>query len=257
MAYVLRDWQLISHIGNNDEPWHSVTGKVYGRPGWKEGKRLYSSEIKSVEMKEGMISIQTLNSIYECAEDEHTYSRKDSGALKELLGEAARQRILEAVQEKGEERRQFLLSKLPADTNKALIFVMSDAERFYFESALIVKDGVAEIVADYHVHVGMIQDSVLIGDMDHFDFRFFPYKGNRLKYYAWDESYEPIYVSNNGVECIEVDCPYGAFLIKPGCLEILEKDNSEAMTQEHITPAIDKYTVWEASVDEDGTVSYT
>lgn len=257
MEYVLKDWQLISHMGNGDKPWHSVAGRVYGRPGWKEGKRLYSSEIKSVEMTAGMISIQTLNSIYECAEDEHAYFGKDADALNELLGEAARQRILEAAQEKGEERRRLLLTKLPADTDKALIFVMSDAERYYFESALIVKESATEIVADYHVHVGMIQDSVLIGDMDHFDFRFFPYKGNRTKFYAWDDAYEPVYVFNNGVEHIEVDCPYGAFLIKPGCLELLHNDNEGALTKEHIAPAIDKYTVWEVSVDENGTVSYT
>ena len=256
MAYVLKNWQLIKHLGNDDIPWYSVTGNVYGRSGWQEGKKLFSSEIKSVEMVEGIVCIQTRNSTYHCAENDHAYSGKDADALKELLGENEMRQIMDMAQEKEANRRRFLLSKIPMESNKALMFVMSDSESFYFESALIVKDGGTEIVTDYHVHVGMIQDSVLIGDMDHFDFRFFPYKGNRLKFYAWAETYEPVYVYNEGIQPIEVDCPYGDFLVEPGTMELLDKSNTGAMISEHIAPGIDKYTVWDTEIDENGNVSY-
>ena len=96
----------------------------------------------------------------------------------------------------------------------------------------------------------------MIGPDDKWDFRFFTYTGNRLKFYMWDDGYGPAYAYNSGNGLLEVECPKGNFLIKPGTLELLHENNTVAMTDKHIAPAIGRYSIMEAHVDENGMVWY-
>ena len=156
-----------------------------------------------------------------------------------------------------EDTIQRLTDLLPPDGSDAKLFVLDSEASYYFVAELIRKDGRTDYSTGHYIHSGHIQDSVLIGNGDAWKFRFFPYKGKRLSFYDWDKESEPVYIYNAGREQLEVDCYAGNFLIEPGTVELIGAENTEAQIKEHIAPAIDRYTVWEAHVDEDGTVYYT
>ena len=72
----------------------------------------------------------------------------------------------------------------------------------------------------------MIQDSVLIGDMESMDFRFFPYYGNKISFYVWRTTCRTVYVYNLGPEPIRFECLAGDYLIPSGTVKKLNRDRS-------------------------------
>lgn len=255
MAYTLKDWYIMKCRDNGES--YSVVGHVYGRHGWEDGKKLRSSEIVNSESKDGFVIIRTQNSEYHCAESDYRFPPKNLDVLKQLLGEETCIRVGKGIMEKEEMAKRELEAMLPGDGGDVLLLSMAGEASYYFRAALIRKNGETAYSTSHYIHSGMLQDSVLIGDGDEWRFRFFPYKGNRLKFYAWDKESEPVYIYNSGSEPLEADCEAGIFLIQPGCVELISEENTEALITEHIAPAIDRYTNWEAHVEEDGHVYYT
>ena len=151
---------------------------------------------------------------------------------------------------------EMIRQMLPQGLKKAIVFVFSSEKSFYLDGTLYLNDGDAEYRKEKYIHGGMFQDSVLIGTGDKWDFRFFPYTGNRLEFYMWDDGYGPAYAFNSGNELMEVDCPNGNFLIKPGALELLIENNTDVLTDKHIAPAINRHSIIDAHVDEKGMVWY-
>ena len=145
------------------------------------------------------------------------------------------------------------------ETGIGTIFIFSDRKDYYLDCFIIKAPEEDPVVYDaYRVKQGMFQDEVFcrIRDDHLFDFRFFPYKDNRLKFFGWSDDYRPVYVMNEGEKDLEVDTPFGYFLIPPG--EILEckRGQEKYRIGKPIVPAIDKYCVNDVCVYEDGTVVY-
>ncbi len=136
---------------------------------------------------------------------------------------------------------------------------------YYIKSIFMKRAGVCKYSEEYGVHVGTFQDSVFIDRFreeddlngeNELDFRFFPYSGNRLKFYSWYGFDGEIYAKNSGKEEIEVDTPAGKFLIPPEKCYPLMPHSLIGRIQKSIAPSIDKYCIWDAQVDENGLVSY-
>ncbi len=139
------------------------------------------------------------------------------------------------------------------------VFVFSDKKDYYLDCFIIKAPEEEPVIYDTcRVKQGMFQDEVFcqIKDDPLFDFRFFPYKNNRLKFFSWSDDYRPVYLVNEGEKGLETDTPFGYYLIPPG--EILEckKGQEKYRIEKPVVPAIDRYCVNDVYVHEDGSVSY-
>ena len=271
-GYILKHWYIDRKrrdLKDNPKGYSILHGNVFGRPGWPDGEPMHSSPIVRSKIEEDTLIIYTENSTYRCQFEDSNHEYMDKAALSEWIEEpvdAFISRLQRHVQRKQNHDKDLMLSLLPKDRQSSKAFLMNfspDAE-YYFVSMLLVKNGKAYYSEDYDVHVGMFQDSILLGidemyedQIWHgFDFRYFPFGGNRLEFYVWDKEKEPVFVYNSGKEGIEVDCPYGKFIVLPGETEVLAKYNTQARIDDSIAPSIDKHNQWDAKVYPNGMVGY-
>lgn len=271
--YDLRHWYFDKKrrdLGKNPKGYVILHGNVYGRPGWPEGEPLHSSPITRVEVEDESLAAYTMNSIYRCRFEDCNTCRMDRSALAEWIPEPVGDfmgKLADFVRSKEERDKADMLSRLPEDKRytRAFIINFSSVADYYFESMLLVHNGSVYYSTDYDVHVGMFQDSVLLGGHDMYmddiwrklDFRFFPFGGNRLEFYVWDRKRQPVYVYNSGHEAIEVDCPYGKFMVLSGETQLLSKENTSARIEESIAPSIDRHNLWETHVYANGVIGYS
>ena len=146
------------------------------------------------------------------------------------------------------------------------VLSFSSAEGYYIRTATVVKPNGEVQDVPYRVHQGMFQDSVLLRGkrtdpfMRDFEFCFFPYAGNRLRFYTWTKVFEPVYLANEGNDDLEIDTPYGDFLIPAGA-SILVSRSAEHLDRyridQPIAPPVDRHNANIAHVYTDGSVSYS
>lgn len=139
------------------------------------------------------------------------------------------------------------------------MFIFSDRKDYYLDRFIIKAPEEEAVTCDrYHVKQGMYQDSVhcKIKEDPFFDFRFLPYKDNRLKFYSWSHDYRPVYLVNEGEKDLEIDTPFGYYLIPAGEMLECKKDQEKYRIEKPIVPAIDKHGVNDVFVYEDGRVAY-
>ena len=164
------------------------------------------------------------------------------------------------------DRECLLLAEAAAEEEMCLVFEFSTEEDYYFKAIYVKWDGEEHYSRGHHVHVGTFQDSVLIENIyeeefddyeKDFDYRFFPYKGNYLRFYSFSDFEGTIFVKNSGEQELEVELPFGRFLIPPKACMRVGLDVEEGRITERKKPAIDKYSVWEPVLKENGVVAYT
>ena len=136
-----------------------------------------------------------------------------------------------------------------------------EKEPYYFREMMMVQGEEEEFLPSGSeiIHVGTFQDSVILGKVLGrilADFRFFPYKDNRVHFYSWDRKKEPVYVWNSGEHDLEVDTPHGWFLVPAGECHRMGPEPDLPRLEKPVVPAIDRYCVWDVKVDEEGRVSY-
>ena len=221
MSYILKNWSLRSLSGGQKELSFMVCGRVYGRPGWGDGSKLCSTEIQEVTIENDEVIITTKNSVYCCPMSEHHCPVEDIELQQRFFDEASRGKIETASACRYEQNIQALATKLPAEEKEAILFVVSSQADYCFEGLLLKNGKDIRFISDYHVHTGMIQNSVLIGDMESIDFRFFPYYGNKISFYVWRTTCRTVYVYNLGPEPVRFECLAGDYLIPPGMVEKL------------------------------------
>lgn len=150
----------------------------------------------------------------------------------------------------------------PKDIDKGIMFVFSDEEDYYIDSFIVKEtDKEAVLYRKYSVKLGTYQDSVYLytGDsryLSKLKFQFFPYAGNRLKFCSWQREYEPIYIFNASESELEVDVPYGKYLIPAKTRILCGKEEMKYRIDKPIVPSIDKHNVNDVYVFEDGHIGY-
>lgn len=235
----------------------------------QEGHRVYTTHVQNVQIDGDALIIKTRNSKYRAAYEDHNTQINDEKRLAELFGISgidpdaammAAQRIKSLSQEAELRHIRELAGKFEGD---GTIFEFAAGEEHYIRGYLTRKGRKTRSRMDYDLHVGMFQDSVLLsfsympGEMYYdFDFRFFPYKGNRIEFYDWADPYEPVYFYNSGIEAIEADTPNGQFLLPAGETVLISKENTDHQIEDPIAPAVDRYSVFESNVYSDGAVTY-
>ena len=150
---------------------------------------------------------RTKNSEYHCRLDEASFELFDEQGQVLLPG-------FENLREKYERRLE-----VPGQEDGALIVLDSEAE-YYFVGAAYRCGGEVIEVRVPSVHLGMVQDSVLMGCFiertgQAIDYRYFPFSG-KVKFYAWANELDT-YITNAGTEKIKVEVKGQENLMEPGC----------------------------------------
>lgn len=214
--------------GNNEIV---ALGYVYSNESFFDGQGIHTSWIKEVIKKDDILLLKTMNSVYECSLAEHCVDMSDLNetAVKEKLShlgniEDLKKEMEEARKAKRKKEEEALKSLIPEEQDNVMIMEFSDEQPDYFMSMLIKRNGVIRYLKDYTVHVGMVRDSVLIGDYDNWDmpleeridFRFFPLMYYEIEFYMWCGFTGDVYGKNSGSSKLVLDTPSGRFVIPPG-----------------------------------------
>lgn len=150
----------------------------------------------------------------------------------------------------------------PKQIEKGILFIFSDEKEYYIDSFIIKeKDEKPILYRKYSVRLGTYQDSVFLytGEsryLSKLKFQFFPYAGNRLKFCSWQREYEPVYVYNASEKELEVDTPYGKYLIPSGTRILCGEEETKYRIEKATVPPIDRHNVNDVYVFDDGHIGY-
>lgn len=268
--YFLKNWYF-SLERHEDKAMWQVHGNSYNNPKFQDGLKICTSNIKKISIGSFYIDVYTLNSIYRCLfceSNEKSFKFIDDNSLfdknisKNELNIFIGNIINEVKCAKLNEQEKIL--EAIHNKEECLVMVFSDLAEYYFKE-FVVKTNDKISYYGMHPHSGMYQDSVLItsetcdtnNSTETIDFRYFPYKGNRISFYRWEGYSGYIYAINQGKSELEIDTPSGKFLLHPnGNAYLISVDSTEGRIQNPIAPPIDLHSVWDANVDADGRVSY-
>ena len=247
----------------------AVHGVVHGREGC-EGRMLHSSWIVGAVLAGESLSVETENSVYACPLRECSCP-ESVGLLAEASGcgltRAETGQIEAAAREACRARKRAEAAEVAAllpGRPSAFVYMEFDTRADYYFRRMLVRSAGGDFwlsQGEEHVHVGMFQDSVLLGwpDVEGAGFRYFPYAANRLEFYTFAEDGDPVYVANcaESEAPLEVDAPCGHLLLPPGAVcEASRRQPSPYLIGEPTVPPVDKHSVFEPIVQPDGTVCY-
>lgn len=270
MIKFLRNWYFSSHDYEGKITW-IAHGNVYYNSKFEDGLKIHTSVIKKISLGDSYFDVYTTNSIYRCLFGESTERCFKFIDTSSLFDESVNKSDLDTLKEKiiselktSKKHDEEKIYESIHDEKECLIMIFSDIKDYYFED-FIIKMNDKMVHYTMYPHVGMFQDSILINrqncelknDAEEIDFRYFPYKGNRILFYNWEGYSGKIYAVNKGVKELEIDTPYGGFLLQPNSNPyLISKDTSIGRIEEPIAPAVDMYSVWDAHIDDNGNVSY-
>ena len=250
--FELRCW----YISESSPGVWKAHGECYYNPRFYEGRHIHTSPIAQVTRHpDGWMLVTMSGSHYALLESEIMENKDQEkisvGRLEEMKSDSSEEKIADRIKE----IENAFAARHRDMKNRTAVLKFNTAAEYYIESAVFKDKGIAE-ETDPGVHVGMFQDSVLLESHEgnvRYDFRFFPYGGNRLQFYSWDNNYE-VTIRNTGSEPMEVDTPFGDFLI-PGGEEIMPDGENRFRITEHTAPAIDKHNLWDVR-EVNGMIAY-
>ncbi|MGI6089765.1 MAG: hypothetical protein ACOYBF_07235, partial [Bilifractor porci] len=238
--YTLKNWKVEAHHGKM-----IVWGEVYGHEKYQDGLSLHTSMIQAVDMDDRHVLFSTKNSVYSCAFSAHAVNVKDVQAFDQLPDELfacdrkmVKKKILDAVSaglNAVADRLQSFMQDVSGDYT--LILFDTDAD-YYFRWMLQIRDGKKYLVPQNGVAIreGSVQDSVLIGNgVKGQVLKYFPFADNRLTFYEWEDSWEPVFFLNAGKKDIRLECSYGSFALKAG-----ERLCPSRESEKNLEPVIEK-----------------
>ncbi len=159
-------------------------------------------------------------------------------------------------------REEKNMELFPKDIDSGVMFIFSDEKEYYIDSFILKEKNETPVrYGKYYVKLGTYQDCVHLftGDsryLSKFKFQFFPYKDNRLKFCSWQSEYEPVFIYNASDKELEVDVPYGSYLIPPRTRIRCDIEETKHRIGKPVAPAIDKHNVNDVYVFEDGHIAY-
>ena len=181
-------------------------GIVHGHQRLADGILIHTSAISTVIVEKDTVVIRTRNSEYHCNLTEASFHLFDESGKRDLPN-------YEELREKYERRLE-----VPGQGDGALIVLDSEAEYYFVGAAYRCCGEVIEVRVPT-VHLGMVQDSVLMGCFiektgQAIDYRYFPLP-NKVKFYSWHTI--DTYILNAGTQPIRIGVKAHENLIEPGC----------------------------------------
>ena len=257
--YEIREWYL-TEVHWGEEVFCAAHGYVWYHRRIYWGSIVHTSEILNVERFQDGWLLHTRNSLYVLldktqGEDGKNESleilqsiRADRPEVDQQLSSMIRRAFLDRMRE---------ARKIAGDKRPAFVFEIHPDASYYIVSGITLHGNVTA-ESNIDLHIGMFQDSVLLckGGNRGYDFRFFPYGGDRLSFYSWDDRYS-VFIQNGGTRSMEVDTPLGNYLIPGGAtIQIGDEASVELLIETHIAPAVDKHNMWQVIIHDNGMISY-
>lgn len=254
----LRDW-YICKICDKEE--YFLHGAVYGHssPRLYDGLFIHTSTIREIYDKGDILECRTRNTIYTL--NKKSISVKSlspdekktdyiSECIAHFMGESAQataQELYDIINTK----QQRLKEKADSLFNTEFLLVLSSDCQYYFDEAFVKSESGELLHDEKHVHVGMIQDSVILSNCG---VRYFPYQENSLSFYhtidrlfagEGEEQNRLLgYIYNSGSMPLRVGFTWGKVIeIKPGETVPFDKDaldeypDSELLSERDMYPA--------------------
>lgn len=118
--------------------------------------------------------------------------------------------------------------KQPTIEEDKVLLVLSNFNEYYFNSLFYQPKGRKKKVKFYgKPHIGMIQDSFIIGsEIETIDIRYFPHFQN-IEFYSEQTDGKPLYVENIGDVTLFVNSSKGLIKLEPGDRKEISKENAE------------------------------
>lgn len=207
-------------------------GIVTGHARISDATFIHTSPIVSVTMEGETVMIQTLNTKFECEMENADYAKFTETNLMEGFLEFKEK--YDVPEEKCEPDLQ---------ENEAL-FVLGNNREYYFESYNVSYQGKKESLYDAYVHVGTVQDSVLcelVINSHCMDYRYFPYKGCHVEFYAWEDSLKT-YIENCGDDALYVTVGRNVYIIPSKERKLITPQNAEK--EKPRLGRTDLYDIW-------------
>lgn len=195
------------YITRRKEKYDIAHGIVYGHERLSDGMKIRTSYIKNVSICDGTAIIKTKNSIYYCRLEEANFHQfDDSGRF--------------CIHEFDSLRSQYERKlKIPGGGDGALIVLDANAEYNFVGALFQIGDARKEIRGPC-VHLGMLQDSVLIEWYDkisgsHINYAYFP-GSQMVMFYSWPRRKLKTIIENAGVKELEISIGDKNYAITPG-----------------------------------------
>lgn len=216
----LYNWYFREYISRDGTTKMIAKGVVTGHERLLDATFIHTSTVKSVEVYGDDVIIQTKNTRYECSMKEANYNKAE--ITKKVIPN------LDTYEEKYANQDKNLVPFSGSDDETLMI--IGNNREYYFDS-LYAKRGEKEIYIDYpHVHVGLVQDSVLVMEDDYgddaIDYRYFPYKGRHIEFYSANPE-RKLYIKNCGDMEMYVSFHGDKYKIEAGETKLLMEENAE------------------------------
>ena len=194
-------------------------GIVTGHALHGDSHELHTSPIQAMHVDDeaGELVLTTMNSVYHCPLDYCNFDRQDT--MPNLIPD------YDNLKQKYKDARQY-----PSIEPGNVLLVLSNFDNYYFNSLYFVpeksKDG-KPLKFNTWAHVGMFQDSFLIGTEDHeVDLRYFPHFQN-IEFYMAKTDGCPLYIENIGDVVLYARTYEGVLKLNPGERKLVAKENAE------------------------------
>lgn len=206
-------------------------GIVTGHPRISDACDMHTSNIRTIftDFEKGELVVTTMNNEYHCPLEYCRWKRQDEYAHVIPDYEEVKERYMDKIQ-------------YPSIEPGKVLLVLANFCEYYFHSLYYVplesKDN-EPIPFHGYPHVGMFQDSYLIGTDDtSIDLRYFPHFQN-VKFYCEHTDNMPFFIENIGDVVLCAKTSVGTIKIKPGERKQVIKENAEDDTP--ILPGGDLY----------------
>jgi hypothetical protein len=226
MASQLYHWHLENYGTDTERKW-VAWGVVTGHIRLQDTTFIHTSTVKSVSVSEdGAVIIQTKNTTYHCHMDDMNYRKQEryGAGIESILPDFQKWKARYGIPEVPEYHLE----------ENSVLFVMGNNKQYYLGDFIYQKNGKQLLLGREccHVHVGMIQDSVLCCYLDRqkgidLDYRYFPYQGHHVSFYSWVTDART-WIENCG-DCelyVTMEQEQDHYVIAPGERQLIVPENA-------------------------------
>ena len=199
---------------DNKEGIVKAHGNVTGHRKQEDSQFINTSHVVDTrfDTASGEMVIRTLNTEFHCPMTYCKFRKQDE--FPELIEN------YEELKAKYKDKIEY-----PKIEQGKVLLVLSDFDDYYFHS-LCVKNENDEVQSfSTYPHIGMFQDSFLIGS-DHVDIRYFPHYRN-IEFYSSNTGGRPLYAENIGSTTLYIISGRNTYRLDPGERKELKKENAE------------------------------
>ena len=214
----LHYWYITEH-DTGETTFRVAHGIVTGHQKLLDSEMTHTSSVKAIYIDEDADEavITTQNSVYHCPLAYCRFKRQDE--FPDILPE------YEKLKEKYKDAIEY-----PTIEPGKVLLVLADFCDYYFHSLCYIpedsQDG-ERLEYNAHAHIGMFQDSYLIGTKGgEIDLRYFPHYQN-IGFYVTITGKRPLYLENIGSTVLYAATPAGLIKLEPGKRKEVKKENAE------------------------------